>query len=189
MSNNWYVITGGPSTGKTSLLAELQKQGHKTLPEAARTLIDEALGKGIPVESLRADEKHFQEDVARLKEKVETTNDKAVLTFFDRGMQDTLAYMRHYGFDIADWVNELMRASHYKSVFLLDPLSTYQDDYARTEDRDFGKHLHKLLTEAYAEFGMKPVRVPAVNLRDRVAFVLDKIKTGSMSREQKTNLH
>lgn len=175
-SNNWYVITGGPSSGKTTLLKELEKLGHKTIPEAARTVIDEALKKGISVEELRSNEKRFQNDVARLKEKIEATHDKNVLTFFDRGMQDTVAYMRHYGFGIEDWVAVFMDKARYQKVFLLEPLSTYQSDYARTEDHDFAKNLHKLLHDAYTEFGMKPVHVPAVSLNDRVKLILDKVK-------------
>lgn len=175
-SNNWYVITGGPSTGKTTLLKELGKLGHKTIPEAARTVIDEAMEKGISVEELRSDEKRFQDDVARLKEKIEAAHDKSVLTFFDRGMQDTVAYMRHYGFNIDEWIAALMDKAKYQKVFLLEPLSTYQSDYARTEDQDFAKSLHKLLHDAYTEFGMEPIYVPAVSLNDRVKFILDKVK-------------
>lgn len=175
-SNNWYVITGGPSTGKTTLLGELEKLGHKIVPEAARTAIDEALEKGISVEELRADEKHFQDEVARLKEKIEAAQDANALTFFDRGMQDTVAYLRHYGFDIENWVAALMNRTRYRNVFLLEPLSTFQDDYARTENHNFVKSLHKLLHDAYAEFGMEPIHVPAVSVDDRVKFILDKVK-------------
>ena len=175
--NNWYVVTGGPSTGKTTLLAELEKLGHKTIPEAARVVIDEALAKGISVEELRADEKRFQEDVARVKETVEAERDPNTLTFFDRGMQDTTAYMRHYGFTIEPWVKALTDKSRYQKVYLLEPLPTYETDYARTEDKDFSQHLHKLLHDAYTECGMEPIIVPAVSVEDRVKFVLDRVKT------------
>ena len=47
MSNSsWYVITGGPSTGKTTLLEELAKRGYKTIPEVARVVIDEGIAAG-----------------------------------------------------------------------------------------------------------------------------------------------
>ena len=175
-TNNWYVITGGPSTGKTTLLAELEKLGHKTVPEAARTVIDKALEKGISVKELRADEKRFQHEVARLKEKIESEHDNNILTFFDRGMQDTLAYMRHYGFSIEKWITKLMYNAAYQKVFLLEPLPDFQSDYARTEDKGFTEKLNKLLDDVYTEFGMKPISVPAVSLEDRVKFVLDKVK-------------
>lgn len=36
-----YVLTGGPGTGKTTLLKELAKRGYQTVPEAARLVIQE----------------------------------------------------------------------------------------------------------------------------------------------------
>lgn len=175
-SNKWFVITGGPSTGKTTLLDELEKAGYTTIPEAARTLIDEALKKGITTEEFRADEKRFQEDIARLKEEIETKHVSSEITFFDRGMHDTIAYLRHYNYHIEDWIQELMHKSNYQKVFLLEPLSVYQHDYARTESPDFVYDINKLLHEAYAESGLEPIRVPALALSDRIKFILDNLE-------------
>jgi predicted ATPase len=174
-ANNWYVVTGGPSTGKTTLLDELNKLGYHTIPEAARTVIDEVLGKGISVETLRADEKRFQGDVARLKGEIEAAQDKNALTFFDRGMQDTLAYLRLYNFAVEDWVKALLRTSRYRQVFLLEPLPAFTKDYARTEDANLSKQLRQLLYDAYREHGMEPVIVPSVSVEERVQFVLQNI--------------
>jgi predicted ATPase len=172
--NNWYVITGGPATGKTTLLAELEKLGHAIVPEAARAVIDEALARGTTVRELRADEKRFQEDVARMKQSIEHTLDRDALTFFDRGMHDTLAYMRHYSYAVDEWIVDLMQAAHYKKVFLLDQLPDYEQDYARTEDGDFRTNIHSLLHNAYTEYGMKPIIVPAMSLKKRLQFILGK---------------
>jgi predicted ATPase len=177
-TNNWYVITGGPSSGKTTLIDELSKLGHKTIPEAARVVIDEAIKKGISVEALRADEKKFQDEVMRLKGEIEGSYDKNVATFFDRGIHDTLAYFRFYGFEIDDWIKDLMDGSRYQKVFLLEPLPTFKEDYARTEDHDFAKKLHKLIHDAYTEFEMEPIHVPAMSLEERLKFILDKVKVG-----------
>jgi len=178
VSNNWYVITGGPSSGKTSLIDELNKLGHRTIPEAARIVIDEAIKKGISVEELRADEKKFQDEVMRLKGEIEDSYDKNVLTFFDRGIHDTLAYFRFYGYEIDSWIKDLMDGARYQQVFLLEPLNTFKKDYARTEDHNFAKQLHKLLHDAYTEFEMEPTHVPAMSLDDRLKFILDKVKVG-----------
>lgn len=39
-NNNFYVLTGGPAVGKTTLLKEMQKRGYKIVPEIARGLIE-----------------------------------------------------------------------------------------------------------------------------------------------------
>jgi len=170
--NNWYVITGGPSTGKTTLLTELEKLGYKTLPEAARSWIDENLAKGVSVEQLRANEQHFQEDVVRLKQRIEARLDPSEILFFDRGMHDTIAYMQFYHYNIEPWVEAFTAHAQYKKVFLLEPLRQYTQDYARTEDKDFTEHITKLLRDSFATHGMEPIYVPAVSPKERVAFVL-----------------
>lgn len=175
MANKWYVITGGPSTGKTTLLSELNKLGYNTVQEAARTLIDEAVSRGITPEELRADERQFQEEVTRLKEKVENQTDPNTLTFFDRGMQDTDAYLKYYNFKIADWIKELGKKSKYQKVFLLDPLPVFQEDYARTEDRRFAVKIQKLLEDTYSEYGMPPLRIKAGSVSDRLKIILDTV--------------
>lgn len=173
--NNWYVITGGPSVGKSTTIAELARRGYLTIPEAARTIIDEAAAKGISADELRSDEDKFQRDIALLKQEIEEQANPAVPTFFDRGMHDTLAYMRHYGFTAEDWIMELLQKSFYKKVFVLAPLDTFERDYARTEPDDFGKQIHQPLIDAYTEYGMQPVIVKAAPLEERIDFILQEI--------------
>lgn len=175
--NNWYVLTGGPSTGKTSLLAELEKKGFKTIQEAARTVIDRALVNGITADVLRTDERSFQNEVARLKETLEKELNPKQNVFLDRGMHDSLAYMRHYGFQTDSWFEKLMEDSSYRKVFLLEPVGKFDKDYARTEDEGFVDSIHKYLYETYAEFGMKPIIVKAASLKDRLNFILNHVDT------------
>ena len=175
--NNWYVITGGPSVGKTSLLSELAKLGYDIVPEAARTVIDEGLEGGLNLEAIRSDEKSFQEKVAIRKQHIEAARDPRHLTFFDRGMQDTVAYMQYYNFDINPEIEKLMKASTYKKVFLLEPLATYKADYARTEGKAFMKEVHDLLLTAYTNAGMNPILVPAAGLKERLKIILGEINS------------
>ena len=175
--NNWYVVTGGPSTGKSTLLSALSALGHKTIPEAARIMIDEAAEKGIAVAELRADEKRFQYEVVQLKARTEAALEPRRLTFLDRGMHDTIAYLRSYGYATEEWIKKLAEQSNYKGVFLLEPLPVYTADYARTESDEFTKQLHELLYNAYAEQGMEPICVPPLSVQDRVDFVLNRMKS------------
>lgn len=176
MTPNWYVITGGPMTGKTKLIDELAKRGYDTVPEAARTVIDEAIKHGISSEKLRADEKRFQDDVAILKRDIEKTHDKKTLTFFDRGMHDTIAYLNYYDYNIEDWIVDFAKKASYRKVFLLEPVGEYTQDYARTEDAAFTKRIRPLLQAAYSSYGMEPIIIPDIGLENRVNFVLNTIE-------------
>jgi predicted ATPase len=154
----WHVITGGPSTGKTTLQQELAKLGYATLDEAARLVIDDAIALGTEVADLRDDEKRFQDDVVRRRIVMEDTMaarfpvpDAIIL---DRGMQDSLAYYRYYNFTVEPWIMDLMTEAKYGKVFLMEPLGFTKQDYARTEVRDFNDYITDMLADAYKEYGL-----------------------------------
>lgn len=173
--NKWYVITGGPSTGKTTMLHELQKLGYAVVPEAARLVIDEGIAAGLSVAEIRKDEEAFQAKVLERKIAIESQQDQSVPTFFDRGMHDTLAYNRYYGYAISPSAEHAFHESHYYRVFLFEPLPVFERDYVRTESDDFPEHIYHLLNTAYSEYGMEPLIVPAMSVQERVAFVLNNI--------------
>ena len=177
--NNWYVVTGGPSTGKSTLLAELSQKGFKTLPEAARVVIDEGILSGKSIDQIRRDEKAFQHAVLQKKKEVESTHSNELLTFFDRGMHDTLAYLKLHGFEIEDWVEKAMSNAKYRSVFLLEPLPLYQKDYARTETAAESRKLNQLLYDAFTDYGMTPILVPVLSPTERADFVLQHVEQAS----------
>lgn len=174
-ANNWYVITGGPSTGKTTLLQLLEDRGYTIVPEAARLLIDQEMAKGKTLNEIRSDEAAFQEEIARMKQKIEAGLKKTETIFLDRGMHDTWAYLKHYDFELKDWVQAAIDSAFYRKVFLLDPLDVYEKDYARSEDEGFVQKIHHLLREAYAARGMDPIRVPALSPSERLEFILSHI--------------
>lgn len=175
MANNWYVITGGPSAGKTTLINVLERLGHAVIPEAARTYIDEQISKGLTIEQIRADEQQFQHEILKLKQKNETNHDPSLLTFFDRGMQDSVAYLRYFGFELQEWVLQHMYKFTYKNVFLLEPLPIFENDYARTEGPGSAEQLYHLLHDAYKTYGMNPVVVPVMPPEERAEFVLSHV--------------
>ena len=45
IETNWCVITGGPSSGKTTLINYLANQGYQIAPEVARSYIKKLLGQ------------------------------------------------------------------------------------------------------------------------------------------------
>jgi len=132
MSVPWYVITGRPSSGKTTLIKRLSDLGYATVPETARSIIDESLSNGISVEELRADERRFQESIVRRKLDVEANTRRDRLTFFDRGLPDSIAFYKVYGLDPSE-VENVSRNRYRLKVFFLEQLP-FEKDYARKED-------------------------------------------------------
>ncbi len=168
---NWYVITGAPSSGKTTLLKDLEFRGHMVVPEMPRIVIDEALAAGTSVQTLRKNELEFQRTVLNRKLLSEHDFQPDQILFMDRGLGDCVAY-----FEFAGGKNDPdivgISADHYKAVFLLDPLE-FKDDYARTESVEDVATIDHLLEQTYTRLGARLVRVPVLPPAKRVKFILD----------------
>ncbi len=166
---NWYVITGGPSAGKTTLIKALEERGFHVVHESARSIIDEDIALGKSIEEIRRDEEVFQKRVYEYKLAREQESNPDELIFFDRGMPDTYAYNTLFNVPISSQMHHEMNTASYKKVFLLEPFK-YEEDYARTESLEERDALFTLLKEAYERSKTPIVIVPAFPTKaERVA--------------------
>jgi predicted ATPase len=167
----WYVITGGPCTGKSTLIKELAQRGYRTVPEAARTYIETELAHGRTLADIRHDEAGFQRALLPLKVAAEQELSKEETVFFDRGMHDSIVYFAVAGVTDEPLLKEALRYSSYRTAFVLDRLP-YETDHVRTEDEALAERVHALLGVAYTEAGIEVVRVPVMPVGERASFVL-----------------
>lgn len=168
---NWYVITGGPSSGKTTLVDMLKARGYATAEEHARHYIDTERVSGRSVEEIRANQIEFQKKVLGMQLAHEKALNPDDTVFLDRAVPDALAYCRYLGIPPFPILLEETSKSPYKKVFILDPLPL-APDYARTEDAVAQKEIHRLIAETYESLPTPVVRVPVMSPEERVAFVL-----------------
>ena len=91
---NWYVITGGPGSGKTTIVNQLNMQGYHTTIEHARHFIDTQMITGKTVEEIRKNQKKFQEGILEMQIMQEACLKPDELVFLDRALPDALAYYR-----------------------------------------------------------------------------------------------
>jgi predicted ATPase len=167
--NNWYVITGAPNSGKTTVLQLLEKKGYKVIYEAARIFIDRQLEKGLSIQKIRKDEQKFQDEVLQLKIDTEQSLDPKEIIFFDRGMHDTIAYYELIAMPINEKIKRAVKNSFYKKIFLFEQLP-YKTDYARTENEEQAKQLELLLKKAYQSFPL--VTVPRLTITKRLELIM-----------------
>src|SRR6185369_16809530 len=85
--HNFYIITGGPGAGKTSVLENLALKGYSYIPETARQIIKERLSKGLPP---RQDPTSFAQQIFALDWKNFALNSSIpTLLFYDRSFMDS----------------------------------------------------------------------------------------------------
>ncbi len=165
------IITGGPGTGKTSVIEALGAEGYPYFKEQARATIKEQLDKGsdlVPWQNLVGFSALVQ---ARQKEDFAAASEKQ-LTFYDRGIPDVLAYLHRENHYVKSLEDEARLYLYHPQVFITPPWpEIYRNDNERREDLGVMHSIHLALVNTYETIGYKVIEVPKTSLDARLEFI------------------
>jgi len=172
---NFFVFTGGPGVGKTSLLRHLQAMGETVVEETHRAVIAEqaaAGGRALPWDDFAAYcALCVRRDIGKFDALVEATGaDATGRVFFDRSLLD--------GFDPrwaapADLAAAARDRRYNRRVFVFPPWrEIYETDAERRQDWAEAEATFPRILEVVARFDYEPLVVPHGSLDERAAFVL-----------------
>lgn len=175
--NHFFVLTGGPGTGKTSLIEVLKQHGFQTVPEDARRIIQEQVamkGDGLPW----ANKMHYANlmfEAALNSYTLQKSNSNTEPVFFDRGHLDSICYMKMEQLPLSEQVLEQTRKYPYnKCVFILPPWKEiYITDAERKQSWEEVLFTHEQMKETYAEFSYTVIELPKTSLKNRLRFITD----------------
>lgn len=175
-NNHFFILSGGPGVGKTTTLNALQKDGWRCIREAARSIIriqQSRNGKALPWKNKERYKSLMLHHSIRDYEKA--SESKQRITFFDRGIPDTLAYARLEGLAISEDLRFSSRRYRYNTmVFIFPP---WRDIYCTDKERkqSFEEVIitHETMVQTYKECGYDPVIVPKTTIPKRRDFILD----------------
>ncbi|MGB5461899.1 MAG: AAA family ATPase [Aureibaculum sp.] len=170
-----YVITGGPGTGKTTLIQELEKRNYKCTPEISRQVTLMARKKGIDYLFLK-DPLLFSKLLLEGREKqyLEAVNSDAPIVFFDRGIPDVHAYLNHFKTAYPDVYLKKSSLYRYDGIFILPPWKDiYKNDQERFETYQSSVSIYNHLKEAYSMLDYDIIEVPYGKVQERTDFILD----------------
>jgi predicted ATPase len=173
-STKWVVITGAPSSGKTSVIEKLEKLGYQVAHEVARAFIKKLMHQNVDVANGRSDIT-IQNHILSLKQARERHLDPENRIFFDRGLPDSLAYYKLHHLPISDLYKYFYKF-RYEAVFFLEPLPLVNDDI-RTETLEIAQKLNQLIYQSYIECDYDPIRVPVMSIEERTRYILEKLNT------------
>lgn len=178
--NPFYVITGGPGVGKTTLVHELHQREFTIIPETTSELIKEQQaidGEALPWKNRKSYmEMMFQRSVESFVRTMGDHKGNAPL-FFDRGFLDALCYAALEGIPIDQEMETLAQTHRYHpQVFILPPWKNiYHSDREREQDWNEAVFTYNKMIQTYRSYQYDLIEVPRVSVSERADFVLDHI--------------
>lgn len=172
----FYVVTGGPGTGKTTLLAELARRGHACVPEDARAVIQEQIaGKGLALPW--SDAPSFAELL--MQRSISTWHRfasarPAAPVYFDRGVGDAFTCAGIVGHTLPAHLREQAGACHYRNPVFLTPWwpAIYTTDTERRQTIEEAERTEHAVVKTYTDLGYEIMRLPLANPVERADFIL-----------------
>lgn len=167
------IITGGPGTGKTTIIEKLVEMGYSCYPEISREVTLEAKRQGVD-QLFLTEPLLFSQMLldGRLKQYQNALNEDSSTVFIDRGVPDVLAYMDFIGDTYPEHFDAHCNEIKYDSVFVLPPWEEiYESDEARYENFDQAKIIYEHLKLTYKKYGYNLIEVPIGTVDERVEFI------------------
>ncbi|WP_086478151.1 MULTISPECIES: AAA family ATPase [Arenibacter] len=178
MNSKKIVITGGPSTGKTSIINKIEALGYFCFEEISRQVTLEARKEGIP-QLFKTDPLLFSERImeGRMAQFHASQKVDEPLIFFDRGLPDVTAYMDCFGQEYGPQFVKPIETLRYDHIFLLPPWQEiHASDNERYESYEEALQIHSCLEKTYRDFGYTIIDVPKETVEGRVTFILNALK-------------
>lgn len=164
---NFFLFTGAPGVGKTTLLDALRAAGEVCVDETHRAVIREQAQLGVDI---RADQTAYRDLCARRDlEKYDAHLGATGPVFFDRGLPDSLA---GDGLD-PPWLAQAALDRRYNATVFLPPPwpDIFAQDAEQTQDYAEALAVHQRIWRTLDQLGYRAVELPKASVPVRLAFV------------------
>lgn len=177
MSDRFFVVTGGPGSGKTTLIDALAARGFRHMPEAGRAIIRDQRrigGNALPW----GDRAAFAE--LMLAWEMRSWNEALAHpgpVIFDRGVPDVIGYLDLCGLPVPEHVARAAKIFRYaRTVFVAPPWrEIFTGDAERKQDFAEAAATHAAMLRTYAALGYEAVPLPFATVDARAAAVAEHI--------------
>ncbi len=169
-----FIVTGGPGSGKSSLIDALAGRGMLTMPEAGRAIIQDQVaigGEALPWSDRRA--------FAELMLSWEMRSYRAAFALgapvmFDRGVPDVLGYLRLSKLPVPAHMDRAAQTFRYhRRVFIAPPWpEIFAVDAERKQSFAEAQATYEVMVETYSDLGYNLMPLPLASVQERVQFVL-----------------
>ena len=170
-----FVVSGGPGSGKTTLIEALKDAGYHTYPEVGRQIIQEqnlVSGEAVPWKNPRL---YAEIMLSWEMRSYHLASNRKRVAFFDRGIPDIIGYLHLLELPVPDHLMSAAKMFPYgKRVFLCPPWpEIFEQDEERKQTFDIAERTYEAIARTYAGLGYDLETVPITTVFKRVRFVLD----------------
>ena len=173
-SECFFVVTGGPGAGKSTLIDGLERLGYARTVEAGRGIIQDQVaigGRALPW----CDPRAFAEMMLCWEMRSHhMARGRAGPVFFDRGVPDVIGYMRLLDLAVPAHMETAAQSFRYnRRVFIAPPWpDIFEQDGERRQTFDEAVRTHEAMVATYTCHGYELVELPRAPVSERIAFVL-----------------
>ncbi len=173
-STRLVVVTGGPGSGKSTLIDALERAGHARTMEAGRGVIRDQMAIGGPALPWK-DPRLFAELMLCWElRSYHMAKSQGDLVFFDRGVPDCIGYLRLLGLPVPGHMRRAAEIHRYSPlVFLAPPWpEIYRQDEERRQDFVEAVRTCEAMIAIYRDLGYELAELPRASIGERMRFVL-----------------
>ncbi|TDX26157.1 AAA family ATPase [Rhodovulum visakhapatnamense] len=173
MSAPFFVLTGGPGAGKTSLIAELARRGFHTIPESGRAIIREEMqsdGDALPwADRATYAERMLERDLHAYSAAQKLSGP----VIFDRGIPDVLGYLKLCGLPVPPHIAAAAKATRYNRRVFLAPYwdEIFTQDPERKQSQSEAEATCAVMFDTYIALGYEIIELPRTDIARRADFV------------------
>ena len=173
----FHVVTGGPGSGKTTLIDALADAGFARTVEAGRAIIQDQTAIDGPALPTRNPMLFAELMLSWELQSYRSAQARRGPIFFDRGVPDIAGYYRLIGRTVPPHVAAAADRFRYsRRVFAAPPWpEIFGQDAERKQSFDEAVRTFDAVTDAYRDFGYELVLLPLVPIPQRIEFVLQAI--------------
>ncbi|WP_145206883.1 AAA family ATPase [Sphingobium sp. B2] len=170
---DFHIITGGPGSGKTSLIEALAAQGVHHMPEAGRAIIRDQVaigGAALPWANRAA---YAELMLGWELRSWHEAHDRAGPVIFDRGVPDVIGYLHLCSLPVSAHVSQAADLFRYqRRVFIAPPWrEIFGQDAERKQDWAEAQATYEAMVTVYASLGYELVKLPLAPVSERARFV------------------